>query len=338
MGKILKTLFASTFVAVITTAGFALSPDDLNNVEKIDLPGGGSIDKIVVPGGLPPAIKMKSVQAPQSETAAGINVLPNVPAFDWSYGCSATSAAMLAGYYDNTGYPNMYSGPTNGGRCPMNNSIWGYGQCPLSATRLGVDGRSARGHVDDYWVSYLDAGDDPFITNDWSEHDAADCTADFMRTNQSTYNNIDGATTFYYWPDGSKFASSGYPEDGGHGLELFLESRGYVVTARFNQYIVEQGKTYGFSFAQFQQEIDAGRPVLIHVTGHTMLGYGYNTSGSKIYIHDTWDHDDHVMTWAGTYDGMTHYAVTVVRLADNSAVFSDGFESSDANSWSQLIP
>jgi hypothetical protein len=338
MKKNLKTLFASTFIAVITTVGFALSPDDLHYVEKMDLPGGGALDKIVVPGGLPPAVKMKSVHVPEPHTAAGINVLPNVPAFDWSYGCSATSAAMLAGYYDNAGYPNMYSGPTNGGRCPMDNSTWGYGRCPLSATDQGLDGRSTRGHVDDYWVSFGNAGTDPFITNGWTEHDSGDCTADFMRTNQSTYGNADGATTFYYWPNGARFVHSTYSEDGGYGLELFLESRGYVVTARFNQYIVEQGKTYGFSFEQFQQEIDAGRPVLVHVTGHTMLGYGYNTSGSKIYIHDTWDHGDHEMSWAGTYAGMTHYAVTVVRLADNSGVFSDGFESSSSSSWSQTIP
>jgi hypothetical protein len=338
MGATWKTPCAVAIVVIITSAGFALSPGDLPFVERIDLPHGGTLDKIVVPGGLPPAVKMKSVRVPEPHTAAGINVLPNVPAFDWSYGCSATSAAMLAGYYDNTGYPNMYTGPVNGGRCPMNNSTWGYGECPLSATHNGLDGRTTRGHVDDYWVSYLNAGDDPFITNGWPEHGTADCTADFMRTNQSTYGNPDGATTFYYWPNGAKFTSSSYQEDGGYGLELFLESRGYVVTTRFNQYIVEYGQTYGFSFSQFQQEIDAGRPVLIHVSGHTMLGYGYNTSGSKIYIHDTWDHSDHEMTWGGSYAGMDHYAVTVVGLADNSGVFSDGFESSDSDSWSRTTP
>ena len=96
--------------------------------------------------------------------------------------------------------------------------------------------------------------------------------------------------------------------------------------------------TYGFSFAQFQNEIDAGRPVLIHVTGHTMLGYGYNTSGSIIYIHDTWDHLDHQMTWGGSYDRMTHYGVTVISLEDNSSVFDDDFESNSSSRWSSTSP
>jgi hypothetical protein len=54
--------------------------------------------------------------------------------------------------------------------------------------------------------------------------------------------------------------------------------------------------------------------VLIHVTGHTMLGYGYDTSTNTIYLHDTWDYYNHTMTWGGTYCGMQHRAVTVIRL------------------------
>jgi len=338
MRNIRKTLCAATVGAIIASAGFTLSPIDPQYVETIELPGGVLLDRIVVPGGLPPTVKMKAARVPIPNLAAGINVLTNVPVFDWSYGCSATSGAMLAGYYDRTGYPNMYSGPTNGGLCPLDNSTWGYGECPLSATHQGIDGRTVRGHVDDYWVSNLSPADDQFITNGWPEHTSADCTGDFMRTNQSTYGNVDGATTFYYWGDGSQFTNTGYPEDGGYGLELFLESRGYTVTNRFNQYIVEQGLTYGFSFAQFQQEIDAGRPVLIQVSGHTMLGIGYDTTGSLIYIHDTWDYTVHQMTWAGTYFGMGHYGVTVVGLADNRSLFFDGFESGDSTTWSQTVP
>ena len=104
---------------------------------------------------------MATATLPSVNKAAGINVLEHVPAFDWSYGCSATSAAMMAGYYDNTGYPNMYTGPANGGLCPMNNSTWGYGKCPLSATEQDVDGLPTRGHVDDFWISYGNGGPDP---------------------------------------------------------------------------------------------------------------------------------------------------------------------------------
>ncbi|GAH42357.1 unnamed protein product, partial [marine sediment metagenome] len=75
--------------------------------------------------------------------------------------------------------------------------------------------------------------------------------------------------------------------------------------------------TQGFTFNDFMAEIDAGRPVLIQVAGHSMLGYGYNTTGNIVYIHDTWDYSDHQMTWGGTYSELElqHYGVTVLQLA-----------------------
>ena len=223
----------------------------------------------------------------------------------------------------------MYTGPTNGGVMPMDNSVWGHttypsvtcGECPLSATHNGVDGRTTRGHVDDYWVDY-GSFSDPYYGN-WAEHGYAECTADFMGTNQyHNWQNTDGSTRFVYYTDGSPTYDYTLCEgwtppirDGCHGMRLFVESRGYNVLQNYNQYIYGyEGNTLGFSFEQFKAEIDAGRPVLIQVTDHTMLGYGYNTAGSKVYIHDTWDHSDHEMTWGGTYSGLQHYAVTVIHL------------------------
>ena len=98
---------------------------------------GRQIDEIIVPG-RPPEIRAPVALVPEPDIAMGINALSNVPAFDWCYGGSATSAAMLFGHYDNTVYPNMYAGPTNGGVCPLTNSPWGPGECPLSATHQGA--------------------------------------------------------------------------------------------------------------------------------------------------------------------------------------------------------
>ncbi|MCX6376288.1 MAG: hypothetical protein NTU88_09710, partial [Armatimonadetes bacterium] len=170
--------------------------------ETITLPDGGSIDKIIVPGRPPKNFRAPLVQTPPPNVGAGINVLSNVPAFDWSYGCSPTSAAMIMGYYDNTGYPNMYAGPTNGGVCPLTNSAWGAGECPLSATHNGYDNRTIYGHVDDYWRSYDNCDPDPFIGN-WPEHVQGECTADYMGANQSLWQECDGSTTFYCYRDGS---------------------------------------------------------------------------------------------------------------------------------------
>jgi hypothetical protein len=266
---------------------------------------------------------------PEVHTLAGVtNILDNVPAFTWCYGCSPTSAAMLFGYYDRTGYSNMYTGPTNGGVCPLYNSIWGYtswpsvtcGECPLSATHKGIDGRTINGHVDDYWVDYNCTGPDPYVTNGWVEH-TPDCLADYMGTSQAKYGLEDGATWFPQDYSGDRYYDSPF---GCRGMRLFAESRGYTVVTNFNQlikggsWVTDPNK--GFTFADFQAEIDAGRPVLLSVynpeeySAHSMLGYGYDTSTNTIYFHDTWDHFCHTMTWNGTYHGYQLEGVTVFQL------------------------
>ena len=213
-------------------------------VRTTTLDDGTSIDEIVIngPPTPPPGYKRPVAKIPDKGVKLlAINVLPNVPAFDWSYGCSATSAAMIAGYYDRTGYANMYAGPTNGGVMPMDNSAWGWmaGECPLSATHQGYDGRATKGHVDDYWIAYLQPGPDPFDGN-WPEHTYGDSTGDFMKTNQwinPSYGfNVDGSTVFYNYTSGSPLPWNDMETygihiyDGGYGVKLFYESRGYTVT------------------------------------------------------------------------------------------------------------
>ena len=290
---------------------------------------GREIAEVVFPG-RPPEIKAPIASVPCANQDMGTNSLANVPAFNWSYGCSATSAAMMMGYYDNTGYPDMYLGPTNGGVCPMDNTVWGqtlwpsgwYSECPLSATHQGIDGRPTSGHVDDYWVDYGDPGPDPFMGN-WPEHAHGDCTGDYVGTNQCSFNNTDGATTFYFYTSGAPLYDYTGCEparrDGCHGMRLFAESRGYTVRTNFTQLIMGRGTVpdLGFTFDDFKAEIDAGRPVIIHVEGHSMLGYGYNDPDT-VYLHDTWDHGSHSMTWGGTYgtlSSLQHYAVTVIWIA-----------------------
>ncbi len=298
---------------------------------------GNTIDESIIssPPLRPLGFESMTAMLPEPNIEMGINTLPNVPAFSWSFGCSATSAAMIAGYYDRTGYANMYTGPTNGGLMPLDNSSWGYwhdgtnsrAQCPLSASRNGLDGRTVNGHVDDYWIAYGNTVADPYFEN-WAEHTHVDCTADFMKTNQTTtYGNSDGATTFYNYSNGSRLyyaamvSGSISDRDGGAGFQHFYESRGYIVTEMFNQYILGyNGNTNGYTYAEYCAEIDDGNPVMIHVRGHTMVGIGYDTATNKMYIHDTWDYSTHEMTWGGSYSGMDHYAVTIVKLADNASI------------------
>jgi uncharacterized protein (TIGR02145 family) len=299
---------------------------------------GKEIEEIIVPGRPPENYRAPVAKLPDPDNE-NANVLANVPAFDWSFGCSVTSAAMIASYYDRTGYDNIYTGPTNGGVMPMNNSYWPAvvingetrKQCPLSATHQGLDGRPDKGHVDDYWYMY-GSEQDPYYGN-WTQHEYGDCTADYMGTNQ--YHNFgvtDGATRFYSYLDGSPLydytGCEPYERDGCHGFKLFMESRGYDVqpNGNYSQRIYGyEGNTLGFTYDQFKDEIDAGRPVIIQVTGHSMVGYGYDESGGNqlVYIHDTWDYNDHTMEWGGTYaNDIQHYGVVVMMLEPLSPLAS----------------
>jgi hypothetical protein len=252
---------------------------------------------------------------------------------------------MIAAYYDRTGYPDMYTGPENGGVMPMDNGVWGHtnwprcdvsgdalvSECPLSATQSGVDGRTTRGHVDDYWIGYACSGPDPYVTNGWIERAPEGSTADFMKTNKwfPDYSfNVDGSTTFFFDTSGgqtptSALIASGPPwsYDGGVGIEQFYQSRGYTVSAAFNQYIQGAGSnpSLGFTYDQYKAEIDGGRPVMIHLQGHTVVGVGYDDSaGEGMLIHDTWDYAAHTMTWGERYLDMAHLGITVVQLEQPS--------------------
>jgi len=282
----------------------------------------------------PPIGERRSVASPQQIQAA--NFIANVPKSTWAFGCSPTAASMIAGYYDRTSYPNMYAGPTNSGVFPLDNTIWGTdvisGEVralnPLSATRDGLDGRSGYGHVDDYWISWEPIGVlvfDPFRTGGWTEHTHGDCTADFMKTSQYNHGLPDGWTTFSFLDDGGKTTDSvlefynAHHNDGGYGLKLFYESRGYTVNTMFNQMIYGYGgNTLGFTWEQFKDQIDKDNPVLIFLDdpngGHSVTAIGYNDSGQIMYIHDTWDHGIHSMTWGGSYAGFDHLLVTVIEL------------------------
>ena len=122
MVKITKILLAIVIVALLAAGTpFLLSRSPLYAQDEknpylvrtfLD-EGGREIDEIIDPG-RPPEIKAEVIIVPESNFVG--TSLSHVPAFDWSYGCSATSAAMLVGYYDNDGYhTNMYAGPTNAG-------------------------------------------------------------------------------------------------------------------------------------------------------------------------------------------------------------------------------
>lgn len=300
-------------------------------LNELTLSSGTIIEENIINGPPTPPlgfdVQRQSVSLPTPDIAAGTNVLP-VPGFSWVFGCSAVSGAMIAGYYDRTGYPNMYTGPANGGVMPLNNSTtywptWSdgyttYPNCPLIASKNGVDGRVVKGSIDDYWVKYDSTADDPYITGAWAQHTWGTAIGDYMYTSQSANGNTDGSTMFYNYSSAtplscSTMASGGY-KDGTLGRKLFYEARGYTVTDCYNQKTDNQ-YAGGFSFTQFKAEIDAGRPVLLNLAGHSIVGVGYDDSTNTVYIHDTWDYNNHTMTWGGSYSGMDLLSVSIVNLS-----------------------
>jgi len=299
------------------------------SVSTLTLSDGTVIERAIIGGPpVPPPgfeVERQAVSLPEPDVATGISVL-TVPAFNWVMGCSAVSGAMIAGYYDRSGLSNMYTGPANGGVMPLNNSSWPtwsdgsatYPSCPLIASRNGVDGRTTRGSLDDYWIQYGSTASDPYITGGWTQHTWATAIGDYMKTSQSAFGNSDGSTKFYNYASlASPFtcasmASGSYP-DGTLGRRLFYEARGYAVTDCYNQK-TDNTIAGGFSFAQFKAEINAGRPVMLNLAGHTIVGVGYDDLLNLVYLHDTWDYANHTMTWGGSYAGMELRSVSIVNV------------------------
>ena len=224
---------------------------------------------------------------------------------------------MLLGYYDLQGYGNLVPG----GDAEL--STWGTGGSPLLHAAI-----ASQGHIDDFYGGlspsggYLNSGDDTYSGR------AFDCLADFMGTSQDAYGNVNGSTTFWNYTSGNaltytSMAGSGNADDSGmYGIYEYIAYADYGVDSLYNQwtyeYAVTRGVTTGagFSLDDYMAEIDAGQPVLIHVTGHTMLGYGYDEAdNSIIYLRNTWNSGIETMIWGGSYEGMDMRSVTVLDLA-----------------------
>ena len=240
-------------------------------------------------------------------------LITNACDYDWWYGCSPTSAGMMMGHYDREGRTNMvpggvaeletYVGPPTGWAALANNAI------------------ASQGHVADFYVGgYGASGDDVA-----PPHHSFDSVADFMGTSQDSCGNSNGSTTFYYWTNGAPFTEADavvnavQNTSGMYGIGEYVDYSGYADPQRvlYNQYIDAYGQTFGFTLAQYKAEIDANRPVLIHIAGHTMCGVGYDDElTTTIYVFDTWSAGPHSMTWGGLYSGEPHYAVTVLTIPE----------------------
>jgi hypothetical protein len=251
------------------------------------------------------------------------SLLDGTPSYQWWYGCSPTAAGMLMGYYDVNGYGGLqYGNLVAGGTAssstfPSTAGNWNY---------LAESAIASPGHVEAFYsAGYNASGDDnPLL------HTGFDSLADFMGTSQDLYGNSNGMTTFYYRVDGSPMYvkdifSGNLQGDGMYGIWEYEDYRGYgshdasTDTSIFTQLTDNQGKAYGFTFADYVSEIDAGREVIIHVNGHDMVGFGYGDN-DLVYLYDTWNQGTESMTWGGSYAGMEMWGVTCFTPSGGSNV------------------
>ncbi|GEM_PF-2085166 len=262
-------------------------------------------------------------QAPDGRIAvrAEMGALPgSVPDYKWYYGCAPTSAGMMLGYYDRNGYNGKgYSSLVPGGVAELDTFS--------GSNQIVLDTMASKEHIADYYVHYGDSGNDP---NPGGHQD--NCLADFMETSKDSADNRDGGTNFWYWQSGDPFTLADVEKFGEqdtsaiYGIYEWIKRQGYNVNSLQNQYI-DSKYSGGCTFNDFVKEIDAGRPAIIHVTGHVMLAYGY-AKPNTVYVRDTWQQNaNNAMTWGGSYNSdqgpLDHEAMTFMTLS--------GGESTSAN-------
>jgi len=222
----------------------------------------------------------------------------------------------MMGYYDINGYDGLrYDNLVPGGTAELNT----FGD-PYALANQVI---ASSGHISDFYSQgYLASGDDVS-----APYHSFDSLADFMGTSQDAYSNPNGSTALYNFGNGSPLTyndavSYGIAESSGmYGIYEYVTYAGYGVNTLYNQY-TDNYKLAGFTLEDFQNEIDNDRVVLLHVTGHTMFGYGYD--GDTIYFHDTWDADPHTMTWGTSYAGLDLQGVTAMELTGGTPVPEPG--------------
>lgn len=254
------------------------------------------------------------------------------PDYDWWYGCSATSAGMMMGYYDINGYGGLtYDNLVPGGDAEAETHVGP----PTGSSALVNNIIASSGHITDFYSSappngssaphYMNSGDDlpgPFHS--------FDCLADFMGTSQDSVGNLNGSTNFHFYTGGSQWHDydvenySVEDADGMYGIGEYVAYAGYDHTNLYTQLTDNNSFGYspfsgGFSFADYMNEIDNDRVVMLHVEGHSMYGYDYGDNNT-VYLHDTWTLGQKSMSWGGAYATLGMWGVTVLEITGGDIV------------------
>ena len=260
-----------------------------------------------------------------------------MPRLEYMYGCTPTALAMLMGYYDLYGYrgksfSNLIKGDvelnargTDGDAYNMNafDTILGrFAASPEYVYRFysqeDLNTIVAEGPRGDYakttpeqelQYSFQEDGE-IFDTSSWN------CLADYIGTGQYWRGQENLSTAVHYDTlaniansDMTTTIKSGDVERTIdykyttllYGLQLYARSRGYSLDYEITGTYATDNNRGSFTFEEYKAEIDAGRPVLIGIEGHSMVGYGYNADTGEIIFDDDYDEDQR-MLWGETYN------------------------------------
>ena len=257
-----------------------------------------------------------------SRSSNGDVLLANaMPEAEYMYGCTPTAAAMLLGYYDLYGYRgadlsdivegdvDLKSRAQDGNSYNMNAFDTVLGRLTASEeyvyrfyARDGVETTPAQ----ELTYSFLSDGK-TLNTSIWN------CLADYFGTGQywrgnpnlsttetyCTLEDLYSYTTYFTVTDGKTTRNIHYYEKSIlYGLDLYVQSRGFALDREITGTYEVDVAGGSFTFADYMREIDSGRPVLISIKRHSMVGYGYNAETKEIIFDDCY-HTDCRMTWDG---------------------------------------
>ena len=272
-----------------------------------------------------------------SRSANGDVVLYSpVPEAEYMYGCVPTAVGMLLGYYDLYGYrgtdlSNIIAGTvslksrgTDGNKYNMNEFDTALGRAIATedyvyrfyshddiSTLASYYNYTPTTPQEELPYSFTDDGISMNISV-WN------CLADYLGTGQYWRRNGNLSTTNSYCSledllgysfvvtidDGTTHKTIDYKNTAMlYGLDLYVQSKGYSLDYEITgTYPVDvAGGT--FTFEDYMAEIDAGRPVMVSIESHAMIGYGYNAETREIIFDDCYSHDQR-MVWDGVY----HYS------------------------------
>ena len=243
-----------------------------------------------------------------------------LPRAVYSYGCTVTVAGMLLAYYDLYGYTDS-SGIFKDMSALIEGNIevdsrTGYQKNTLYVDNILLNFIASPEYEKRFWgVETSDELYSSYILKNGMVTDLNvsiwNSLADYLGTGQYYRANADTATSFFPEMNLQEISEADFPVKLGiyelkaahidflYGLSLYVEQQGFHLDQEISRHARVDFLEGSFSFEDYMAEIDAGRPVILHITNHSVIGYGYNASTREIIFDDTYQTGR--MEWNGSY-------------------------------------